>query len=139
MNSINTLVLSVGWILTVFVGLLGIIILYKILDGSINLDKIISEPNGDASLSRFQFLIFTFVIALSLFFVIISQNPIQFPDIPGGVFALLGISGGSYLVSKGIQTSREAQKDKADIEKARNEIENAKIESPSNFTSSNLP
>ena len=103
------LVLTTGWIVTVFIGLLEGLVLYKILDGTIKLDKLISESNGDASLSRFQFLIFTFVIAMSLFFVIVSQNPIAFPsEIPAGIFSLLGISGGTYVISKGIQKSRDA-------------------------------
>jgi hypothetical protein len=54
-------------------------------------------------MSRFQFLVFTFVIALSLFFVIFATN--GFPVIPGTVLSLLGISSSSYLVSKGIQFS----------------------------------
>ena len=74
-----------------------------------DLSKLISEPNGDASMSRFQFLIFTFVIALSLFLVIVGQQPPKFPDtIPAAVLSLLGISGSSYLVSKGIQFSDPA-------------------------------
>jgi uncharacterized BrkB/YihY/UPF0761 family membrane protein len=71
----------------------------------VDLDRLISEPNGDASLSRFQFLVFTFVIAMSLFLIIVSTK--SFPTIPGAILALLGISGGSYVVSKGIQTSRD--------------------------------
>src|SRR5262249_49131478 len=58
---------------------------------------------------RFQFMIFTFVIALSLFLVIVGKSPPQFPNIiPGGILALLGISGSSFLVSKGIQFSDPA-------------------------------
>jgi len=94
-----------GWILCIFIGLLGLAIIIKIFTGDIDLSQLISEPNGDASLSRFQFLVFTFVIALSLFLVIAASNPTRFPDIPGTVLTLLGISGSSYLVSKGIQFS----------------------------------
>ena len=106
----QTLTLVTGYLICGIVGILGILVIWKILDGSINLDRLISEPNGDASLSRFQFLVFTFVIALSLFLVIVG-NPqgIAFPkEIPGTVLALLGISGSSYLVSKGIQFSDPA-------------------------------
>jgi len=104
----DALVLVAGWILTIFIGAFGIIILWYIIKGKINLEKLISEKNGDASLSRFQFLIFTFVIATSLFIIVLGQEPPDFPiDIPEGVFILLGISGGTYVVSKGIQKSSE--------------------------------
>src|SRR5262249_3737275 len=64
--------------------------------------------NGDASMSRFQLLVFTFVIAASLFLIIASAAPPQFPkDIPNGILVLLGISSSSYLVSKGIQSSSD--------------------------------
>ena len=97
------LALVVGWMLTIFIGLLGLVIIWLIVRGKIDLSQLISEPTGQASLSRFQFLIFTFVIALSLFLIIVAGDPPKFPDpIPGGILALLGISGGSYVVAKGI-------------------------------------
>ena len=98
------LTLAIGWTLTVLIGLYGLVILWKIIKGEINLDKLISEPDGSgASLSRFQFLIFTFVISMSLFWVIVHHG--GYPEeIPAGIFALLGISGGSYVVSKGIHS-----------------------------------
>jgi len=102
---LDYLMLVSGWILCIFIGLLGAVIIWKIFTGDIDLTQLISEPTGDASLSRFQFLIFTFVIALSLFLVIAAATPPHFPDIPGTVLTLLGISGSSYLVSKGIQYS----------------------------------
>ena len=87
-----TLKLVVGWVLTVFVGALGLLILWRISSGKLSLDSLIEDENGKASLSRFQFLIFTFVIAMSLFLVIVGQDPPSFPEtIPGEVFALLGI------------------------------------------------
>lgn len=97
----------IGWVLTLFIGGLGVILLWKMGNGKINLNKLISESDGDASLSRFQFLIFTIVISVSLFFVTVSNSPWAFPDIPPGILALLGISAGSYIISKGIQTSRD--------------------------------
>src|SRR5260370_15410158 len=104
----ETLTLLAGYLVCGLVGILGVFILWKIADGSIDLSRLISEPNGDASLSRFQFLVFTFVIALSLFLVIVSVKPAAFPNIPGTVLSLLGISGSSYLISKGIQFSDPA-------------------------------
>lgn len=104
----QTLVLTMGWIVTLFVGLAGLIILYYMAVGKIDLQKLISEANGDASMSRFQLLIFTFVISMSLFLVTVGHNPVEFPaTIPPEILTLLGISGGSYLISKGIQSSKE--------------------------------
>lgn len=103
-----TLTLVTGYIITVLLGLVGLVILWKILDGSIDLSELLEESNGGASMSRFQLLIFTFVFAFSLFLVIVSTNPASFPNIPGTVLSLLGISGSSYLVSKGIQFSDPA-------------------------------
>lgn len=104
----TTLALVIGWMLAVFIGLLGLNILWLIVTGKIDLSNLISEPSGHASLARFQFLVFTFVIALSLFLIIVAKTSPGFPDtIPGGILALLGISGGSYVVAKGIQTTKE--------------------------------
>ena len=102
----QALTLAAGWIIVVFVGLSSVLILWHIVTGKINLEKLISESDGTASMSRFQFLVFTFVIAMSLFLIIVGQDPPHFPDeIPPEILALLGISGGSYVISKGIQKS----------------------------------
>jgi len=98
--------LVTGYVICGLTGILGLLVLWKIANGSIDLSRLISEPNGDASISRFQFLVFTFVIALSLFLVIVYTR--GFPPIPGTVLSLLGISGSSYLISKGIQFSDPA-------------------------------
>jgi hypothetical protein len=55
---------------------------------------------GKASLSRFQFLIFTFVIA-GLFLMLSIQKG-AFVDIPANVLGLLGLSAASYLVSQAV-------------------------------------
>ena len=101
--------LVAGYIICGLVGFLAIIVVWRIADGTIDISQLISEANGDASMSRFQFLVFTFVIALSLFLVIVGadKHP-AFPQIPGTVLALLGISGSSYLVGKSIQFSDPA-------------------------------
>lgn len=104
----TTLTLAIGWVLLAFVTLLGLAIVWLVVRGTIDLSRLISEPTGDASMSRFQLLIFTFVIGLSLFLVIVGKGdipPTFPPQIPGGILALLGISASSYLVSKGIQFS----------------------------------
>jgi len=102
-----TITTLAGFIVLGFLALLGATLIALIWRGKIDLTRLISEPNGDASMSRFQLLIFTFVIAASLFLVIAGHDGApDFPDqIPQGVLLLLGISSSSYLVSKGIQFS----------------------------------
>jgi len=99
-----TVINLAAWVALGFLGLMGIAILYYVFAGKIDLGGLISEPSGEASMSRFQLLIFTFVIAASFFLIVVSKS--GFPDpIPQGVLVLLGISSSSYLVSKGIQAS----------------------------------
>jgi hypothetical protein len=115
MSALYVLTLVCGYLICVLIGVLGFLVLREIYTGRIDLSRLISEPTGDASMSRFQFLVFTFVIAFSLFLVVVatlsggtpSGGP-RFPDIPATVLTLLGISGSSYLVSKGIQFSDPA-------------------------------
>lgn len=85
-------------------------VVWRMVTGSIALVGLISEPGeagGKASLSRFQFLIFTFVVAG--LFLLLSIEAGTFVEIPTNVLALLGISGGSFLVSKAV-TAQEMQK-----------------------------
>jgi hypothetical protein len=42
----------------------------------------------------------------------ISEGKVTFPEVPTGIWALLGISGGSYVVSKGIQKKTESDAEK---------------------------
>jgi hypothetical protein len=82
------------------------IVLWKIFDNQISVVGLLAEPldpgnpgaGVKASLSRFQFLIFTFVIAG--LYLLLSIEAGTFVDIPGNVLLLLGISSGSYVVSK---------------------------------------
>jgi Bacterial Ig-like domain (group 2) len=104
---LTTLTLFAGWVVCIFVLFLGAAIIVLIAQGKINLSKLVSESNGDASMSRFQLLVFTFVVALSFFLVVASSQ--KLPDIPGTVLSLIGISASSYLVSKGIQTSTDVR------------------------------
>ncbi len=105
MDNWEILQLTAGWTVLILIGLLGAIVLLKLYNGAIDLSHLISERDGQASLSRFQFLIFTFVIAMGLLLMILAKlktGQIGFPDINSGVWGLLGISGGSYVISKGI-------------------------------------
>jgi hypothetical protein len=92
-----------------FIGLLGFTILYLILWAPdkyrINLSRLISESDGTASMSRFQLLVFTFVIASGLFIIIIQTG--DFPVVKAGILQLLGISSGSYLGAKVIQSIKD--------------------------------
>jgi hypothetical protein len=56
-----------------------------------------------ASLARFQFLIFTFVIA-GVYLVLCLESG-RFVEIPQNVILLLGVSGTSYAASKGIHAA----------------------------------
>jgi len=85
-----------------FLLVFGVVVL-KMMRDVIKLEHLLSEPgnNPKASLSRFQLFVFTFVVA-GLFLVLSIENG-QIIEIPQSVLGLLGISGGSYLVSKGIK------------------------------------
>jgi hypothetical protein len=87
--------------------LFGFMILAAIASGKIDISRILEEKasaGGGASMSRFQLLVFTFVVAISLLLIVVNSH--DFPkEIPTGVLTLLGISASTYAVSKGIQTS----------------------------------
>jgi|ERR1044072_879024 hypothetical protein len=73
-------------------------------DNGISLKFLLSESGDEqakASLSRFQFLIFTFVIG-GVYLVLCLESG-SFVDIPQNAVILLGVSGGTYAASKGIQ------------------------------------
>lgn len=107
--------LALEWIIIVFIAAVGIIILYKMMKGQIDLSTVLDEvtdppsaggpaPQPKASLSRLQMLLFTFVIA-GLYLTLCLEAG-QLLEIPNQVLGLLGISAGSYLVSKGIQANK---------------------------------
>ncbi len=83
--------------------LFGVIVLAEMAAGRIDLSQLLGEHGGGASMSRFQLLIFTLVIGLS--FVLVVANTNKMPEISTQVLMLLGISGSTYAVSKGIQAT----------------------------------
>jgi hypothetical protein len=95
-----------GYIVCLFLAALAVIILWKIHINEIDLSLLLSEANKQASMSRLQLLIFTFVIAISLF-MLVEKDGKAFPTVPDGVLTLLGISASTYAVGKGISYSRE--------------------------------
>ncbi len=118
--SLVFLELLAGYVICLLVAVIGIVVVWKIATGKIDISKILMEKDGShgsegsASMARFQLLIFIFVIALSFFLVVISnikiiqarpgdRNLPGLPDVPNGVLALLGISASSYAVGKAIQ------------------------------------
>jgi hypothetical protein len=101
--------LAAGYALLILIFFYGMVVLSKMMTGAIDLKLLLGESGGGASMSRFQLLIFTFVIGLSFFFVVTSNTEAKFPDIPQSVLALLGISATTYGVSKGIQASSGLQ------------------------------
>lgn len=98
------LAMMVAIVLSIIILGFGAVVLGMIMTGQIDLSDILVEStehgSRKASLSRLQFLMFSFVIA-GLYLVICVESG-TFVDVPPGVLILLGISGGSYVVSKGI-------------------------------------
>jgi len=115
MNS-SLVVVVCEYILCIFLGLLAAKLLVMIWRDEINLTSLVSETNGDASMSRLQLLIFTFVIAISFFYLVLKNN--YFPWVSDGVLTLLGISASTYAVGKGISYSRDEGVTKPDPETA---------------------
>jgi FtsH-binding integral membrane protein len=99
--------LAYGMLILLF--MFGFVILLGIALGSIDISRILEEKGADgsgaASMSRFQLLIFTLVIGLSFFYLVLCSDKCEFPNVGGGVLMLLGISATTYGVSKGIQAS----------------------------------
>jgi hypothetical protein len=107
------------WVIIVFIAGLGAVVLFKVFTGSIDLSHVLDEmadtpvagvppSQPKASLSRLQMLVFTFVIA-GLYLTLCLEAG-EFLAIPDQVLGLLGISGGSYVISKGIQANKTPAK-----------------------------
>jgi hypothetical protein len=102
-DPVTKLKLAISYGLLVLIFLFGFVVLAAIASGKIDISELLEEETGGASTSRFQLLIFTFVIGLS--FVLIVASGSKFPDLPTNVLALLGVSASTYGVSKGIQAT----------------------------------
>ncbi len=101
----------------VFIGIFAVVLL-KIWQNKIDLGTLLQESDSSkTSLSRFQLLLFTFVVAG--LFMILSLEAGEFVEIPNGVLGLLGISGASFLVSKAIP-KKKPDDNPAPVEKTSN-------------------
>ncbi|HEV2905596.1 MAG TPA: hypothetical protein VGW32_11130 [Pyrinomonadaceae bacterium] len=56
---------------------------------------------------------------MSLFYLIVIKNPPDYPLVPNQILALIGISGGSYVLSKGIQGSSDAETSQVSTEETK--------------------
>ncbi|MGY0714677.1 hypothetical protein [Azospirillum argentinense] len=93
---------AVGFVVLAVLGVYGFVVIRRMWSGAIDLRYLISESDGKASISRFQFLIFTFVVAGSLLAVTLTRG--AFPvSIPQEVLWLLGISTLGYIGGKTVQ------------------------------------
>jgi hypothetical protein len=105
----DRLTVVVGYVTLMLLFFFALMVLFALARGRIDLSQLISEPTGGgASISRFQLLLFTFVIVFSLFLMVVSsysKPPMKFPAVPPEILTLLGISASTYAVSKGIGAS----------------------------------
>jgi hypothetical protein len=102
---------AVGYGLLLLLFFFGAVVLIYMVTGKIDISKLLEEKgSGGASMSRFQLLIFTFVIAMSFFLIVTKSG--KLPDVPTDVLTLLGISASTYAVSKGIQAGSNDSGDK---------------------------
>jgi hypothetical protein len=109
--------LAIAYAGLIMLFLFGFLILAAIASGKIDISQLLEEKgadaaNGGASMGRFQLLIFTFVIGLSFFLVVLYKN--DMPNIPTNVLALLGVSATTYGVGKGIQATAQDNKENGD-------------------------
>jgi hypothetical protein len=107
----TNLATAIGWVIVAFIAGLALTILVLIWTGKIDVVGLLAEQTDTpgaspkASMSRLQLLIFTFVIA-GLYLTLCLEAG-DFIAIPNQVLGLLGISGGSFILSKGIQANKD--------------------------------
>jgi hypothetical protein len=104
MERVAYLLIPIGIAFMVIMGLLCLMLLIKMWRNEINLCSLLEEANGQASMSRFQLLVFTLVVAVGLFLSIL--HTLTLPEIPNSILILLGISASTYAAGKGITFSR---------------------------------
>ena len=103
-DGMQVFLLVMGGAFLLFMGILSGLLLWKMARNEINLATILNESNGDASISRFQLLLFSMIVGVGLFLYML--NNLALPDIPNSILVLLGISASTYAAGKGISFSR---------------------------------
>jgi hypothetical protein len=90
-------------VVTFLIAALAVIIVVWIIRGTIDLRFLIADEAGDASMSRLQLLIFTFVVAVGLIKMLQASG--RFPNIPNSILVLVGVSGSTYAIGKAVNSS----------------------------------
>ena len=103
-NWMNGILLWLGIGFLLIMGALCLMLLVKMWKNEINLSTLLEGENGNASIARFQLLVFSLVVAVGIFLYILEYK--NLPTIPDSVLTLLGISASTYAAGKGIQFSR---------------------------------
>lgn len=100
--TLQTIVSVTVGLVCLVLALIGLAVAYQILRNKIDLSTVLSEGGNTpkASLSRLQMLIFTFAVAGVWLATSFESGTLV--EIPNSVLGALGISGGSYLLAKGI-------------------------------------
>jgi hypothetical protein len=111
----NILALVVGIVGMAIIGLIAAVVVRDLWSNKIDLSQLLSDSNR-TSLSRFQFLVFTFMIGLSYLLLVLTRlahatvtDLATLPEVPTGVLGLIGISAGSYVAGKAIEKASQRQ------------------------------
>jgi len=105
----NHALIFIVYATTIFLAALEAVVLWKMATGKLDLRLLIANEQGNASLSRLQLLIFTFVIAAG--FLYLTANAGAFPVVSEGVLVLLGISGTTYALGKVLDRGQQSRSD----------------------------
>jgi hypothetical protein len=85
----------------------GALVLGGLFRGRHSLDRLIAEPDGKASLSRFQALVFTFAFVVAFMTIVLRTG--TFPrEVPWEIMVILGGSLGTYVAAKYIGSGHAA-------------------------------
>lgn len=108
--SANTPWLIFGWGSLIFLFGYAFLILWRAASGKFDPEELISEPdppagNGKASLSRFQGLLFTFIVAAGIVAHVTVSKKFDDLVIPDSLLYLMGGSALTFLASKGVSAS----------------------------------
>ncbi|HEX9963274.1 MAG TPA: hypothetical protein VGB00_20245 [Pyrinomonadaceae bacterium] len=123
---IKTVFVVMGWILSVFLGLLCVAFIKKFFDPKFDLIFLICDAEGKPSMARFQNLIFTVVIAMGLFYLIGIKS--EFPAIHNGIWVLLGISAGTFAVTKTLEETKSTRMIELNLRKKELELREKELE-----------